>query len=307
MSVLNVYTPSRYDERVVHLALGVEPRSALDAQRLEAGIDVRWERHPRPVGEWRRWRPGETLTAVLPRLHRQRSGRFARRYDEGTDTTMDIRVVDDGRSRDPRTVGGGRRIVPRRLRVAIATEAVVLAAEADPATPPHPIWRRTFPIECFPGAAADLASGSTVIRGRILRSGPIGELVPVRWARVLAETTAGVEVGWAHGDDRGEFVLVVRPSAGNVTVPTDPFPVVLTVGAVLPPPVPNPLDPLLPQVDPLWDLPLETVVASPLPATEPTLNGRRFLPEHSVVTPLVPPQPLLVAHGRQVSVTVRVT
>jgi hypothetical protein len=307
MSLLNIYTPTGYDERVIHLALGVEPRSALDAQRLDAGVDVRWERYPRPVDEWRQWRRGETLTTALPRLHRQRSGRFARRYDEGTDANMDIRVVDDERSGSLRIGGRGRRIVPRRLRVAIAAESVVVAAEADPITPPHPIWRRTFPVECFPGAAADLASGSTVIRGRILRSDAIGALVPVRWARVLAETMSGVEVGWAHGDDRGEFVLVVRPSAGNVTVPADPIPVVLSVGAALPPPDPDPLDPLLAQIDPLWDLPLETVVASPLPGTEPTLTGRRFLPEHAIVSPLVPPQPLLVAHGRQVSVTVRVT
>lgn len=305
MSAPNTYLPPTYDERVVHLAIGVEPRSALDSQRLDSGVDVRWERFPRPVDRWRQWRPRETLTAVLPPLHRHRSGRFARRYDEGVDTTMDVRIVDDERNGTLRISGRGRRIVPRRLRIAIADEATVLAAEADAATPPHPIWRRAFPIECFPGAAADLPSGATVIRGAILRTDDDGELVPVAWARVRADTPGGDEVGWAHGDERGEFVLVVRTSAGDIGVPADPFPVTLTVGAQLPPPDPDPADPVLAEVDPLWDLPLEVAVASPDPA-EPTLTGRRFLPEHTVVVPLEPPQPVLVPHGRQVSVVVHI-
>jgi hypothetical protein len=124
---------------------------------------------------------------------------------------------------------------------------------------------------------------------------------------VLAETPGGVEVGWAHGDERGEFVLVVRTPAGDVAVPADPFPVALTIGAQLPPPDPDPADPLLAAVDPLWDMPLETAVASPDPGNEPTLTGRRFLPEHSLVVPLVPPQPVLVPHGRQVSVVIRIS
>lgn len=305
MTATNTYIPSRYDERVVHLALGVEPRSALDSRRLDSGVDVRWEHFPRPVDRWRRWRPQETLTSVLPSLHRQRSGRFARRYDEGVDLPMDVRIVDDERNGDLRIAGRGRRIVPRRLRIAIAAEAVVLAAEAS--TPPHPIWRRAFPVECFPGAAADLPSGASVVRGTILRTDAGGDLVPVRWARVLAETPGGVEVGWAHGDERGEFVLIVRTPDGDVAVPADPFPVVLTVGAQLPPPDPDPADPLLASIDPLWDLPLEIAVASPNPGGEPTLTGRRFLPEHSLVGPLVPPQPVLVQHGRQVSVVIRIS
>lgn len=307
MSATNTYVASRYDERVVHLALGVEPRSALDSRRLDSGIDVRWERFPRPVDGWRRWRPQETLTSALPALRRQRGGRFAIRYDDGAVTPMDIRIVDDERNGSLRISGRGRRIVPRRLRIAIAAEAVVLAAEADVANPPHPIWRRAFPIECFPGAAADLPSGSTVIRGTIVRTDAAGDTVPVRWARVLAETPAGVEVGWAHGDERGEFVLVVRTSAGDVAVPADPFAVTLTIGAQLPPPDPDPADPLLAAIDPLWDLPREIAVASPVPAGEATLTGRRFLPEQSVVVPVIPPQPVLVPHGRQMSVVIRIS
>ena len=304
---MNVYTPVRYDERVLHLALGVEPRSAIAEARLDSGVDVRWESHPSPVDRWRSWRAGETLTAALPRLQRHPSGRFARRYDEGVRPVMDLRIVDDDRSGGVRRPGHGRRIVPRRLRVTIASEQVVLAADADPATPPHPVWRRVLPAACYPGAAADLPSGATVLRGRIIRDDGSGVLVPLRWARVRATTPAGVEVAWAHGDDRGEFVLVVQPAMDAVGMPADPLLVRLTVGVQLPPPVPDPLDPFLTEIDPLWDLPLETVVPSPTPYSEPTLTGRRFLPEHAVVSPLNPVTPVPLPHGRTTSVVVRIS
>ena len=301
---MNVYAPSRYDERVTHLALGIEPRSAVAGSRLDSGIDVRWERHPRPVDRWRRWRPGDTLTMALPQLDRHPSGRFARRYDQPIATAMDVRIVDDDRNGAKRVSGRGRRIVPRRLRIAIADEQTVLDAETDPSTPPHAAWRRMFPVACFPGSAADLASGSTVLRGTLRRDRGDGVLVPVRWARVRADTTTGVTVGWAHGDDRGEFVLVV-PAADAVNVPADPLLVRLTVGAELPPPPSDPADPMLREIDPLWDLPLEPVVPSPTPGSEPTMNGRRFLVEHSQFSPLVPP--IALQHGRQTSVEIQIT
>lgn len=303
---MNILTPSAFDERIRHLAVGVEPRSTVSGHRLDAGVDVRWESMPRPVDRWRTWRPGESLTEFLPRMTRHRSGRFARLYDDGVRPAMEVRVVDDDRSGGSRRSGRGRRIVPRRLRLTIASEQTVLDAEADPATPPHPLWRRVLPIACFPGAAADLPSGATVLRGQLVRDVG-GTTVPVRWARVRARTPAGQEVGWAHGDDRGEFVLVVRPTAADVTVPADPVAVRLTVGAQLPPPTPDTLDPVRAQVDLLWDLPLETVTASPTPATEPSLTGRAFLPEHIVVSPLSPVTPIPLPHGRTTSVVVQIT
>jgi hypothetical protein len=303
---VNVYTPSRYDERVIHLALGIEPRSAVVGSRLDGGVDVRWERYPRPVASWRRWYPGDTLTAALPRLDRHPSGRFARRYDQSIATEMDVRVVDDDHHGRIRVPGRGRRIVPRRLRITIADEQTVLDAEADPATPPHDAWRRMFPVACFAGSAADLPSGSTVLRGTLRRDRGDGTLVPVKWARVRADTVAGAEVGWAHGDDRGEFVLVV-PATDGINLAADPMLVRLTVGAALPPPTPDPADPLLHEVDPLWDLPLEPVVASPDPANEPTLNGRRFLLEHTQLSPLSPVTPIPLHHGRQTSVVIQIT
>lgn len=302
---MNVYTAGRYDERAFHLALGVEPLDGVSGLRLPSGVDVRIERFPRPVGRWRPWRPGETLTAVLPPMPRHRSGRFALRYDHGATTTIDLRVVGDARIGGTRVAGLGRRIAPRRARVTIATEDEVLDAEADPASPPHPLWRRSLPLWCLPGADAQLRSGLTVVRGRILHL-VAGSLVPVRWARVRARNAGGADVGWAHGDDRGEFVLVVEQSPADVVVPPDPLAVTLTIGAVLPPPVPDPADPVLTEVDPLWDLPLEDVVLSPTPAAEASLTGRGFLPVHSLLSPLDPPQPVDLPHGRETSITIRI-
>ena len=116
-----------------------------------------------------------------------------------------------------------------------------------------------------------------MLRGRVVRSAGAATVVPVRWCRVRARTTSGDDVGWAHGDDRGEFVLVVAPSPDGVLIPSNPLLVQLTVGATLPPPNPDPADPLRPEVDPLWDLPRETIVRSPDPTSEPTANGRAFL------------------------------
>jgi len=300
---VNTYTPSRYDERVLHLAVGIEPRDATSGRRLDGPVDVRFEHHPSPLHRWRNWRPGETLTAVLPPMRRHRSGRFARTYDRDIPTTIDLRVVDGGRVGSTPIPGHGRRVVPRRLRLTIADEGAVLAAEADATSPPLARWRRVFPIVMFPGAAAPLTARSTVLRGRILRRPDPArpETVPVPWCRVRATNADGDEVGWAHGDDRGEFVLVVGQTANDIVVPNDPLSVTLTIGAVIPPMAPDPADPLRPDVDPLWDLPVETVVASAIPDIEPTISGRSFLQGQVQLSPLFPAQPIDLPLGRESS------
>ena len=304
---MNVYTPSRYDERLFRLALGVEPRDAMSNSRLASGVDVRMERFPTPVGEWRPWQPDETLTSVLPRMPRHRTGRFAIRYDEDVPATVDLRIVDDLRFGAKTAAGYGRRIVPRRVRVVIADVDDVVDAEADPTLPQIPTWQRSVPLWCLPGADAPLPSRSTVLRGRIvILDAGTGRLEPVRWARVQAQNGTGDDVGWAHGDDRGEFVLVIGASANDVVIPASPLAVTLTIGAVLPAPTPDPADPARAVVDPLWDLPRETVTASASPETETTLTGRRFLPVHSQLAPLVPPQPLDLPLGRETSIVIRI-
>ena len=292
---MNLYTPSRYDERIIRLAVGVEPRTAIGRQRLGSGVDVRWEQFPRPLHEWRRWRPGETLTEFLPRLTRHHSGRFARRYDEGVRTPMALRIVD----------ATGRRLVPRRLSIDIMAETVVAAAEGPPPPPAGSDLRRVFPVDLFPGAAADLPSGATVIRGSVRRVVG-GSAQPVRWARVVALAASGDELGWAHGDDRGEFVLVVGTPGGNPAIAPDPIRVKLQVSAVVPAAAPDTADPLRATVDPLWDLPVEPIDPHPSALGDQQLSGRIALPGHALTAPAEPAGLVDLPHGRTRSLVVRI-
>jgi hypothetical protein len=284
--VTNLFTDPRYEERVVRLALGVEPLDAVGGGRLPGPLRVLVEDAPVPLHRWRNWRPGETLDAFLGGLDRHRSGRFGRVYGPGVRTgDAVLRLVEPG----------ARRVVPRRVGVQVADEAAVLAAEAAGA--PVPLFTRVFPVGLFPGAAAPLPSRATVVRGRVTT----GAAAPVRWVRVRAVDGAGEDVGWAHGDERGEFVLVVTAAAGAVVPADDPLPVELTVTATLPPPAPDPADPLRPAVDPLWDLPVE-----PLPALagagDDRYAGRVPLPGQHPFGPFPHNLPL----GRETSVQIQI-
>jgi hypothetical protein len=258
------FTPSRYDERVRRLAVGVEPHDAAGGGRVAGPLWVLVEDAPEPLHRWRLWRPGETLDAFLSRLDRHRSGRFALLAPAPDDLVLRL------------TEPGGRRLVPRRVRV----------TGDDP---------RICPIGLFPGATASLPSRATVVRGRVTT----GDERPVRWARIQAADDAGDDIGWAHGDDRGEFVLVVGTAGDAVAPADDPFPVSITVTAVVPPPEPDPADPLRPVVDPLWDLPVEPLPAG-AGADDDTLAGRVALPGQTSFGPFPFDLPL----GRETPISI---
>ena len=96
----------------------------------------------------------------------------------------------------------------------------------------------------------------------------------------------GVVVGRAHGDDRGEFLLLLGP--GAATGPDLAFPIqaTVTVFGPDPPPPPGP-DAAL---DPLWDLPLEGV--PPVGA-----GGRRWRGRFTPRATGPPPSPAWWASG----------
>jgi hypothetical protein len=117
----------------------------------------------------------------------------------------------------------------------------------------------------FPGAAYDVSVTATGVRGRVLRNN-----LPMRWARVEARLAgSNVIVGRAHGDDRGEFLLLI----GSEAIPGAVLPTALDVDVAIfgPAAVPVPATPGLPEIDPLWDLPLES--ASAPGAADPVLAG----------------------------------
>jgi hypothetical protein len=294
----NVFVHPRYDERILRLAVGVEPIDAIGGGRLPGRVRVLVEDAPAPLHQWRVWRPGETLDGFLSGLDRHPSGRFGRVYGRRfAGGTVVVRIVDStGRA------GPQRRIVPRRLSLDLADEVTVITA--DVIGPPHPLFRRVFPVSLFPGGAAALTRRATVVRGRVNRvvDPATGETEPVRWARVRADDVNGDVVGWGHGDDRGEFLLLVGHPETAVVLADDPLHVELTVGATLPPATSDPLDPLRPDVDPLWDLPLEPLPATPTPETDDRYAGRVMLPTQSAFGPFPFDLPL----GRESSVQIQI-
>jgi hypothetical protein len=160
-----------------------------------------------------------------------------------------------------RFVDPARRFVPRRLRVPLWTEAEVAAADASPPSGPYiPVRSRLLRPWLLPGPAYPLFGGTTAIRGRVTRAGR-----PVRWPRITARAPGDTVVGWAHGDERGEFLLVV------------------THTGLLPPPAPSSMDIDLvvsaaPEVPPTaedayGDLAVETVPRSAVPPNAADLDN----------------------------------
>ncbi len=243
----NLFLPARFDERVRRLALGVEPLEAARGARL---------RHPIQMLV-------ETAAPGLPaaRLVRHLSGLFVMLQDPGVPTSLTLRLCDLGEPKDPpgyRAETNRRRLVPRRLRLTIPS-----AALADTV----PLARRARRPGLFPGAAYDLSDSVTGLRGRVEQGG-----VPVRWARVEARrpgaAPADPPVGRAHGDERGEFLLLLAPAAAPMATLEHPFLLDLVAYAPLPP------VPLPPQserdADGLWDLPVEalSLTGDPDPVAE---------------------------------------
>jgi hypothetical protein len=118
-----------------------------------------------------------------------------------------------------------------------------------------------------------VAAGATVTRGRVHWAGTTRA---VRWARLTARPAQPIDVldengdvvdtvqpvlGVAHGDDRGELVLVLGALPRELYVLPDPdLDLELTVAAAPEPAAGDPVDaPNGSRTDPLWDLPLETV------------------------------------------------
>jgi len=121
-------------------------------------------------------------------------GRSVLRHGLGVPAQVTLRIADPA-----------RRFVPRRFRIPLWTAGDVSAADASPPSGPYiPARSRLLRPWLLPGAGYPLAGGATAVRGRITRAG-----LPVRWARITARGPGNALVGWAHGDERGEFLLIV--------------------------------------------------------------------------------------------------
>lgn len=237
---MNEFLPNALLERVERLVLGIEPQDALRAMRIARPIEIALDGVPYPASRPLRQAPSwERLFGFpepiggLTRIPRHNSCRHAFLFKPGVKSPVVIRLFDRQ-----------RRFVPRRISYPIPADI------RSPAPPP----RIRMPA-LYPGAAYDLSETATGMRGRVTwRQSPDNE-VPVRWVRV--EARIGLQlVGLAHGDDRGEFLLLLDSSAvGLQDLSTD-----LTVQVT----VFGPSAPVAVLADdPLADLPVETLLADP--------------------------------------------
>jgi hypothetical protein len=232
---VNEFLPARFAERVERLVLGIEPTDVQRGTRVAHPLDVVLDhRSFAPVR--RTWATALGLDDAIGMrtpVPRHRSCRHSLVFPPAYDSPIAIRLFD-----------GTRRLVARRISYAVP-------AQVAAASPPVRVRRPAL----FPGAAYDVAHTATGIRGRVTWKQSAVNEVPARWVRVEARIGTRV-VGRAHGDDRGEFLLLLRNDAAGLG--DLPSPLVAQV-TVFGPAAPLPVAP----DDPLSDLPLETVAADP--------------------------------------------
>lgn len=260
---------SQVGEHTHELAIGFEPLDALRGGRV--GTPLRFEIEGplplQPAAENASYRQIIGRGPLRPVIDRHDSCLFAllyhqpQPYSQPPQQPMAQMNVVNLRIYDHR-----RRFVPRRFALPVPP----LLGENNP-----PLASRVRRPWLFPGAACDLSSRSTGIRARVLRMG-----APLRWARIEARLEgSGTVVGRAHGDDRGEFLLVLDPGAAPAAELVDPLTVRVTVFAPTSAPLPMPAD--LPSRDFLWDLPLEVL---PIPGAPDPVSAGEVLPSGYVET-----------------------
>jgi hypothetical protein len=252
--VKNEFLPSKYVEMIERLALGIEPIDSQRGARLTYPLQIQHE---------------ASVSGLLrPPIERHSSNLYALRYQRGIVSPLHLRCFDSNQ-RPYRPEHDRRRIVARRFEVPILDLAMVETAEkteADAVPREAKNFRRRVrrPI-FFPGAAYDFSATSTGLRGRVMRGGK-----PMRWARITATLDGStVVIGRAHGDDRGEFLLLINATVTSGSAVPRPLAIKVTVTGPLNLPTPTPAD--LPERDPLWDLPVETL-ATP-GDDDPTARG----------------------------------
>lgn len=232
---MNEVLAERFVEKIERLVLGIEPTDALRASRIAHPIDLVTDGVPHPPGGMSSEDPAGILDPIgtLGAIPRHNSCRHAVIFKPGIKSPIAIRMYDRF-----------RRFVPRRISYPIPANIQV-------PSPPSRVRRPAL----FPGAAYAVSETVTGLRGRVTWNQSAANEVPVRWVRVEALIGAQV-VGRAHGDDRGEFLLILESEAAGLG--ELPSPLIAQV-AVFGPGAPVPI----PASDPLGDLPLETLAADP--------------------------------------------
>jgi hypothetical protein len=230
---MNEFLPPQFGERVDRLLLGIEPLDALRAARIAQPIEVLLDGAP----------AARTLTAIP----RHSSCRHALLFKPKPllGSPIVIRMVDRR-----------RRFVPRRISYPVP---------ADIHTPAPRVRRPAL----FPGAAYDVSETCTGMRGRVTWNRSTIDEAPARWVRVEARIN-GLLVGRAHGDDRGEFLLLLDSAAGGLGDLPAPLTAEVTVFG---PAAPGKVS----ADDPLGDLPVEELLGEP----DDVSPGEKLPPEYT--------------------------
>ncbi|MFJ3204916.1 hypothetical protein [Streptomyces sp. NPDC086989] len=241
---------------VLHrLALAVRPLDARSRAPAGPGLRVGWESTPVPGR--RRHAPDP----VRPLEGHGATGFVLRHTTAGAlPAAVTVRVDDPA-----------RRWIPRRFTVPLWTPAELSGADERPPTAPHvPAGARLLIPWLLPGPGYPVPQGTTGLRLRVTRP----DAAPVRWPRVDAFGPGGVPLGWAHGDEHGQVLLLID-GVGVLPYPgPSRFPVALRTHAPDPPP-PGPVagPPPAPSADPLAGLVAEPLVRSANPPRPQDLDN----------------------------------
>ena len=264
---------SRFAELNNRLLLGVQPMDASRMQRIAHAVQVRVEPNqwiePLTGMQQRYLRScigsGQPLSDLWESVPRHASCRYVLSFSPGRGTHIDLRIIDSS-----------QRIVPRRLRIPLTSLGMPeRVAALDALT----VGQRSCAPFLFPGAAYHVSERITGLRGRVVVSdgNAQGTRISVRWPRIEARLTAdGPPIAWAHGDQHGEFLLVLPPEA--IAVPAVHLPrapaLQITVHGRRRLPAPA-IPKLLQRADPYWDLPLEVLgPLGGLVSNDPVALGR---------------------------------
>lgn len=246
-------------------------------------VDATTRRRPRTSVRIGREMPAR----VLPRgydpawpcfdLEPRGPGRALVRLNQRTPTRVVLRLVDPA-----------RRYVPRRFDLPLWKLPEILTADAG--ATPVPAASRLLRPWLLPGSGASLSRGLTTVRGSVRDDHDR----PVRWARITAVDPGNQPVGWAHADERGEFLMVIEDTG---TLPP-PAPTELPVrlrATARNPARPLPVDP----DDPYADLPIEAIGRSSAPpgpadVENDTMRGRATPVDYLASSTVQPPISALV-------------
>jgi hypothetical protein len=232
---VNEFLPDRFVEKIERLVLGIEPTDALRGSRIAHPIDLVLDGVPYPPAEmsWEDALGFPNPIGKLVEIERHNSCRHALIFKPGIKSPIPVRMYDRA-----------RQFAPRRISYPIP-------ADIHTPAPPSRVRRPAL----FPGAAYPISESVTGLRGRVTWNQPAANEVPARWVRVEAKVGDQV-VGRAHGDDRGEFLLILDPAAAGLgDLPSSLVAQVTVFGPAAPV--------AIPANDPYGDLPLEILAADP--------------------------------------------